>query len=189
MVRESDGSDDPLTDDQLAAQVTDVLSAGHETSAHFITMLLKQVLGDRSLWARLATDDELRAVVTDEGLRTDGPAHSIWRNAKHNTAIAGVPIPRGGRVSVVLGSANRDASTFADPDNFDVARPNLASHVAFGRGIHHCVGAGVARMESDVSLQVLATRLPRLRLADADELSFRPSANLRAAEHLLVEWS
>ena len=189
MVQESDTSGDPLSDDQMAAQVTDLLSAGHETSAHFLTLLVRRVVADRGMWAQLRSDDDLRTAVINEALRIDGPAHSIWRNAKRDTEIAGVPIHRGARVSLVLGSANLDEDVFDDPDNFDVTRPNVGSHIAFGRGIHTCLGASVARMEARVSLEVLSTRLPRLRAAAQDRLSFRPSANLRAADRLMVDWT
>ena len=119
----------------------------------------------------------------------DGPVQSIWRRAKADADVGGVQIPAGARVSVVLGSANADDTAFEAPDVFRFDRPNVAQHLAFGRGIHTCVGAGIARLEGTVSLEVLAARLPKLRLAADDGFAFKPSATTRLAQQLYVEWT
>lgn len=189
MVQDSDSSDDPLSDDQLAAQVTDMLSAGHETSAHFLVLMLHRVLPDRELWAALPGRPDLVTWTVEEALRLVGPAQAIWREAKHDTEISGVTIPAGARVSVVLGSANHDEQVFEAPDDFRLGRSNASQHVAFGRGIHTCVGAAIARAEMRTSLESLASRLPNLRLAADDGLIFRPSAIQRSAKRLYLEWT
>ena len=151
MVQESDASDDPLTDEQLAAQVTDLLTAGHETSAYFLTMLIRRVVTDRPLWAQLADDDELRtAVILRRCASRDRPtrcgatpsATPSWERSESRPAHES---------RLVLGSANLDDAVFDKTDAFEVSRSNAASYLAFGRGIHTCVGAGVARMEARVS--------------------------------------
>jgi cytochrome P450 len=148
------------------------------------------LLGDGgSWWRRLVEDPSAIPAVVEESLRIDGPAQSLWRRAKQDADVGGVRIPAGATVSVVLGSANADNDVFDAPDQFDLTRPNNSAHLAFGRGIHTCPGAGLARLEARVSLEVLAARLPRLRLAPDDGYVFTPSAIQRMARRLFVEWN
>jgi cytochrome P450 len=189
IIQDSDASDDPMSDAQLASQATALLTAGHETTSHWLTMLMHRTLPDRVRWAALAVDDSLSASVVEESLRVDGPAQAVWRKAKVDAEIRGVRIPAGDRVSVVLASANADDTAFDSPREVRLDRPNVSQHLAFGRGIHTCVGAGVARLEGRISLEVLARRLPNLRLADDDGYMFKPSAIQRMARRLYVEWT
>jgi cytochrome P450 len=124
----------------------------------------------------------------EESLRISGPAQAVWRKAKQDTVLHGVSIAAGDRVSVVLGSANLDEEKFDAASEFEPDRPNVTQHVAFGRGIHTCVGAAAARLEGRLSLEVLTQRLPDLRLADDDGFMFVPSAIQRMARRLYVEW-
>jgi hypothetical protein len=189
IIQDSDSSDDPLTEEQLASQVTSLLTAGHETSAHFLVMLVRRLLTDRSQWEKLVADPSTAASLVEEGLRTDGPVQTLWRRTKVDVEIGGQPIAAGSRVALIVGSANLDDSTFEQPGTYRPGRPDLGRHVAFGRGIHTCVGAGVARLESKVTLEVLASRLPRLRIAADDEPLFLPSATQRMAQRLMLEWT
>jgi cytochrome P450 len=189
LIQDSDASDDPLSDEQLASQATTLLTGGHETTAHFVTMLLHRVLSHREHWAELVADPAISAVLVEEGLRTDGPVQSLWRKSTVDTQLGGIDIPAGSRVSVVLGSANQDGGVFDDAGEFDLARRDVSRHVAFGRGIHTCPGAGVARLEARVTLEVLSARLPGLRLADDDGYLFKPGATQRMAERLCVVWN
>jgi cytochrome P450 len=188
MIQDSDSSDDPLTDEQLAAQATSLLTGGHETTSHFVTMLMHRVLSERPLWEALVANPADTPAILEEGLRMDGPVQSLWRRAKVATMIGDVAIPAGARISVLLGSANRDAAVFDRPDRFDPARTDISRHIAFGRGIHTCVGAGIARLELSVTLAVLAARLPKLRLAAGDGYTFKPGATQRMAERLYLAW-
>lgn len=189
IIQDSDASDDPMTDAQLASQATALLTAGHETTSHWLTMLLHRVLPDRARWAAIPTDPSLVSAIIEESLRMEGPAQAVWRRAKADAEIGGVPIPAGDRVSVVLASANVDAAVFEDPEKQVLGRSNVTHHVAFGRGIHTCVGAGIARLEGRISLEVLATRLPGMKLAADDGFMFKPSAIQRMARRLFVEWT
>jgi cytochrome P450 len=98
-------------------------------------------------------------------------------------------IPPGALVSVVVGSANADAAAFASPRAFQPERENVTRHVAFGRGVHTCVGAPLVRFSTAISIESLATRLPKLRLAADPGLLFEPSALMRKARQLHVEWT
>jgi cytochrome P450 len=188
MIQDSDASDDPLTDDQLAAQVTTMITAGHETTAHFLTMLLHRILTERHLWDALVADPTNCSALVEEGLRATGPVQSLWRRAKVDTRIGGVDIPADARIAVLVGSANLDEETFPDADDLTPGRRNVGSHVAFGKGIHNGPGAGVARLEVRATLEVLATRLPTLRLADDPGYVFKPGATQRMAEGLNLVW-
>jgi cytochrome P450 len=188
MIQDSDASDDPLTDDQLAAQVTTMITAGHETTAHFVTMLMHRLLTERHLWEALVADPKNSASLVEEGLRTDGPVQSLWRRVKHDTRLGEVDIPEGARIAVLVGSANLDDETFGEASHFEVGRANVGSHVAFGKGIHTCPGAWIARLEVRSTLEVFATRLPTLRLADEPGYLFKPGATQRMAERLHLEW-
>jgi cytochrome P450 len=187
IIQDSDGGDDPLTEVQLAAQVTSMLTAGHETTAHWLTLLLRRLLAEPGRWSRLAAKPPSGAEI-EEYLRLDGPVQSLWRQATVDAEIAGVPIRAGDRVSVVLASANAEDGVFPDARTFDPGRLNVTHHLAFGRGIHTCVGAGLARLEGRIALEVLPTRLPNLRLAAEDGFLIVASATQRSAQRLLVEW-
>jgi len=100
-----------------------------------------------------------------------------------------VEIPPGDLISLAIGSANADAGTFACPRDFEPGRKNVNRHVAFGRGIHSCVGAPFARLVAEIEIGTLAARLPKLRLAADPGLFFEPSANMRKAKQLHVEWT
>jgi cytochrome P450 len=189
IIQDSDASDDPLTEDQLASQATSLLTAGHETTAHWLVVALRRLLQDRARWEALVADPEsLTTHAVEEALRVDGPVQAIWRKVKEDTEIEGVAIPAGSRLSLVLGSANDDETVFPEPREFQAERRNATQHLTFGRGPHTCVGAPIARLEARIALQMLAGRLPNLRLAADDELMFRPNATQRMAQRLLVEW-
>jgi cytochrome P450 len=187
IIRDSDASDDPLSEVQLAAQVTSMLTAGHETTAHWLTLVVHRLLSEPGRWAQLAATQPTPAE-TDEYLRLDGPVQSLWRQTKADTHIAGIAIRAGERVSVVLASANAEDEVFPDGRTFKPDRPNVTHHLAFGRGVHTCVGAGLARLEGRIALDVLRARLPDLRLAAEDGFLIVASATQRSAQRLLVEW-
>lgn len=189
IIADSDASDDPLTDEQLASQATSLLTGGHETTSHFLTMLVHRLLQDRRRWETLLGEPARAPALIEEALRTDGPVQSLWRRAKSDATVGGVAIPAGDRLSLALGSANLDPSAFERPDTYDPDRSDVSRHIAFGRGIHTCVGAGVARLEARITLELLSSRLPRLRLADDDGYMFKPGATQRMAERLYLEWS
>jgi cytochrome P450 len=125
--------------------------------------------------------------MVDEGIRLASPNQGLFRIATRDTEIRGVPIPKGARVWVMFGSANRDESVFPEPDRFDPDRPNLNEHLAFGRGAHFCIGAPLARLELRVVFEQLARRLERMQIPDDFELVYEPSFILRGLESLDVE--
>jgi cytochrome P450 len=189
IIQDSDANENPLSEEQLAYQVQVLLSSGHETSTSFMMLMMARVLQDRESWSSLVEDPTSTAAVVHEMLRMEGPVQSVWRRAKANAEIGGVKIPPGELISVIIGSANADEHTFAAPRDFQLGRENINRHVAFGRGIHSCVGAPFARLVSEIAIGSLAVRLPRLRLAADPGVVFEPSANMRKARQLYVEWT
>jgi cytochrome P450 len=188
IVADSDVSADPLTEEQLASMATSLLTAGHETTSNWLTMTLRRLLADRPRWESLVADPDTAIQLVEESLRIDGPVQSIWRLARQDAMVGGVPIPAGSRLSVVLGSANGDGHVFEDPDVFMPERENATRHLTFGRGPHTCIGAGIARLEGRITLETLAARLPGLALVDDGGMTFRPSATQRIVQHLHVTW-
>ena len=139
--------------------------------------------------ARLRADPELIPGAVEELLRCSrlgglAPA----RVTREDVAIGGVVIPAGEQVIPLFGTANRDPSVFADPDRFDVTR-DAADHLSFGAGVHHCLGAQLARVELQEAFRGLIGRLPGLRLAvPADDLEFKPGMAIHSLRELPVLW-
>jgi cytochrome P450 len=177
---------DRLSEDELLAMAFLLLVAGHETTVNLITSGTLALLEHPEQTERLRRDPSLVKPAVEELLRYTCPVElATERYSRHDTEIGGRRIPRGGLVLAVLGSANRDEQHFEDPDVLDLARdPNR--HLAFGRGgVHHCLGAPLARMEGQVALTALLRRFPGARLAMAPKaLRWRRGLFLRGLEKL-----
>jgi cytochrome P450 len=153
-----------LTDDEVLASAILLLNAGHEASVNVFGNGLVALLGRRDEWARLVSGDVATSTAVEEMLRFDSALQLFERTAKADVEVAGQVVPRGARIAVLLGSANRDPQVFSEPDRFDVSRdPN--PHLAFGAGVHFCLGGPLARMELAESLRLLVTRFPQLTLS------------------------
>lgn len=174
-----------LSEDELIGMIAILLIAGHETTVNLIgsgTLALLQHPGEL---ARLRAEPSLIKTAIEELLRYTSPVDmATERYAREEVTIAGVPIPVGTLVFGLLGSANRDAHQFPEPDRLDVARdPNR--HLAFGQGSHYCVGAPLARLEGQIAIGTLLRRFPDLRLATSPErLRWRRGLVLRGLEAL-----
>ena len=123
----------------------------------------------------------------EETLRLDGPEIGNYRRTTRETELGGLPIPEGATLTLLWGSANRDASEFADPDAFDLDRPNLKSHLAFGHGTHFCLGASLARLEARVAIEAILDSGDSITLAcDPNDLRIAPSLFIRKLEALPI---
>jgi len=178
-----------LTEDELVAMVFLLLVAGHETTVNLIGNGVLALLRHPDQLALVRDDPALIQPAVEELLRYDGPVEtSTMRYALEDLELAGAAIAKGDAVLVVLASANRDGAQFPDPDRLDVTRPDNR-HLAFGKGLHYCLGAPLARMEATIALATLLRRLPGLRLAaDPATLSIRPSFLIRGLHALPVAW-
>ncbi|MGH8969667.1 MAG: cytochrome P450 [Actinomycetes bacterium] len=162
LVAAEDGGD-RLSADELVASAILLLNAGHEASVNAFGNGVVALLRHPDELARLRSDPSLVEPAVEEMIRFDGPLQLFERTARDDIRIGDVTVPAGVKVAALLGSANRDPAAFHDPDRFDVARrPN--HHIGFGAGLHHCLGAPLARMELQISLPTLLERCPRLQL-------------------------
>jgi hypothetical protein len=124
----------------------------------------------------------------EEILRFDSPVVALRRLTARPLEVAGVSIPEGSPLLLLLGSGNRDEGRFRDAERLDIHRHDAAQHLAFGFGIHYCVGAALARLEARVVLEVLTQRLPNLRLVPEQDPEFVPNTMLRCPQRLLLQW-
>ncbi len=177
---------DKLSEDEVLAMAFLLLVAGHETTVNLIASGALALLEHPEQAEALRSDPSLTKPAVEELLRYTSPVElATERYAREDVEIAGTTIPRGERVLAVLGSANHDEREFEDPDVLNLTRdPNR--HLAFGRGgVHHCLGAPLARMEGQIALNALLRRFPGARLAMAPEsLHWRRGLFLRGLEKL-----
>ncbi|HEX2052466.1 MAG TPA: cytochrome P450, partial [Actinomycetota bacterium] len=173
------GGEQRFTDGELVYQLTGLLLAGHETTTNFIGKALFLLLSEPDRWGALVRSPSLVPQAVEEALRYDTSVPTFLRTATTDIGLAGQSIKGGDRVLVVYGSANRDSSIFEEPDTFDLHRSFDRPHMGFGHGIHYCVGAPLARMQSRVVLETLVDRLPGLRLAQGQEFHHVPTLIFR----------
>ena len=173
-----------LSEDEIIANAVLLLNAGHEATVHAIGNAVAAILASGlDPEALFATPDRTAATV-EETLRFDPPLHLFTRYALEPVELQGMALAAGDRIGLLIGAANRDAAIFPDADRFDPLR-TPAPHVAFGAGIHFCLGAPLARLELQVALPILFARRPGLHLVEpprrADRYHFRGLEALRVA--------
>ncbi|HEV2372335.1 MAG TPA: cytochrome P450 [Streptosporangiaceae bacterium] len=167
-------TDGQLSEAELVMMAITLVMAGYATTA-VATGLGTILLTSHDEFARLAAEPALIPTAVDEVFRFQGASMDLARVALEDLELAGVQIRAGDNVVVSITSANRDERRFASPDRFDITRADNP-HLTFGHGIHHCLGAALARMELQVVFTILATQLPELRLAiQTDELEWQRS--------------
>jgi cytochrome P450 len=172
---EEDG--DKLDEDELLAMVFIVYIAGFVTTVNLIGNGVVALLTHPDQLARFKADPSLASNVVEETLRYWGPAEStLPRTTTAEMQVGETVIPQGERVMMSLASMDRDPARFVNPEQYDIMRPDSNRHVAFGKGIHVCLGAPLARVEGQIAFEVLFNRLPDLRLAvPAEEIQWAPN--------------
>jgi cytochrome P450 len=187
LVQAVDAGEAALSPPEMVATISaNLILGGHETTVKAIGNGLYHLLTRRERWQALIDDPGLIPGAAEELLRLDGVSLGFFRTTTEPVEVRGVTIPRGETVLLLYASANRDEGAFERPEEFDPRRPNLKDHVAFGRGVHYCLGAHLARLELRIALELLTTRLPGLRLVPDQELRYTSSLSLRGLEHLLA---
>jgi cytochrome P450 len=177
-----------LTDREVADLLPLLIFAGHETTANLMANLLHRLLRTDTT-DRIRDDPALLDATIEENLRFDPPALGFVRRVTRDTEIAGTALPAGARVFLLFGSANHDETRWAAAETFDPDRADPGTHVAFGHGVHYCVGAPLARLEAAIGIQHLLAGLPGLRLAEPTaEPVRRPHLILRTMHGLTVSW-
>ncbi len=189
--------DDPDTPDgetrklefaEVFSIVQQLMVAGNETTTKFLNETMRLLIENPGAWDALVADPDATVHgLVEEGLRMATPNQGMFRLATRDTEIQGVPIPKGSRVWVMFGAANRDASHFDDAETFDPARDNLKEHIAFGKGHHFCIGAPLSRLEGKVAFEELAKRIERPSFSADNTFEYEPSFVLRGLAQLRLD--
>ena len=159
-----------------------LLVAGNETTTNLMGNALLALLEEPEQLARVLSDPALVPPFVEEALRYDGPVQMLFRETTRDVELAGTRIPEGSVVLPIFASANRDGAQFPDPDRFDVDR-DTRGHLAFGFGIHFCLGASLARLEARVGFEELFKRVSKLRRLEP-EVEYVDSFLLRGPRRL-----
>lgn len=173
---------------KAVSYATAFVFAGHKTTTDLLGNALRLLFLHPEQLAALVHDPSLAAAVVEETLRRDCPVPGTSRVANVDVKIGDVTIPKDGRILVLLGSANHDESVFQASSTFDIGRADSGEHLGFGRGVHFCLGAPLARLQGRVALSVLTQRLPGLRLANDRPVKFRHVTMFRGPVSLEVAW-
>ena len=163
--------------------------AGFDTTRDAITATVLIMCENPGVRERILADPaRIIPKLTEEALRRDAPHRGLFRVTTREVDLGGTPLPAGAPMLLLFGSGNRDEAVFARPDEADLDRPNVRDHLAFGRGLHSCPGAPLARAEIRVALETLIRRLPGLRLTDGYQPTYIASYFFRGLESLDVAW-
>ena len=156
-----------LSDDEIVSTVIVLLNAGHEASVNTLGNGMLTFARHPDQWRRVVDGSVPASAAGEEMIRFDPPLQLFERWVlTDDFALGGVPIPRGAKIALLFGSANRDPRVFDRPDEFDIARENAVQHIGFGGGIHVCIGAPLARIELEASLEALRHSWPDFRLGE-----------------------
>ena len=177
-----------LSRDEVLGNTLLLLIAGHQTTINLVGNGTMALMKNPEQWNMLKEDDGLLVRATEELLRYDSPVKRAPRIALEDIELGGQKIREGEKVMVIINSANRDPMAFENPEDLDITRyPN--PHVAFGGGIHHCLGANLARLEGQEAFRALTRKFPPFRFAsDSDQLEYHNLLNIRGVVSLPAEW-
>jgi cytochrome P450 len=177
-----------FTRHQVLVNTSLLLLAGHETTINLLCNGTLAFLQHPDQWALFKQNPVgMAEMATEECLRYDAPVKSIQRLASEDVEVRGKLMRKNDRIRWFITSANRDPEKFANPTTFDITRdPN--QHVAFGSGVHHCLGATLARLEGQEAFRALAQCFPNLHV-DTDTLEYQPSITFRSVKSLPVSWN
>ncbi|MCP4987052.1 MAG: cytochrome P450 [Colwellia sp.] len=184
------------TDDGISLTTAELLNvsqqlvvAGNETTSNLLSGGLLLLLKNPEQMEIVKADRTLIPNMIEEMLRLESPSNTMWRTSTADTEINGVKIPKGSTVLLRYGSANRDETVFENPNQFNVQRKFIKKHLAFGHGIHTCIGAMLARKESAVAFNVILDRLSNIRLdEEKNDLKRLPNLLLRGLEKLYINF-
>ncbi len=176
--------DATMTENEVLATMTLLYAVGHLDNTYLIANGILELLGAPDLRQRFVADPAVRGTTILELLRHETPEQFVVRAAREQIEIAGESIPAGAVVMLMIGAANRDPAVFPDPERLDVDRPNVNRQLAFGGGIHACIGSGLARAQGEVGVATIVERYPSLALAG--EVEFGHTEFLRVIRHLPV---
>lgn len=177
----------PLTEAELVILLQGLVLAGHESTTNMIGTGLLLLLENPSRWQALCEHPEYIPTTVEEILRFDAPIQMFARTTTREVTIDGVTLPEDASLLLIYGSGNRDERTFDSAHEFYLQRtPN--HHLAFGHGVHFCVGAALARLEGRIAFETLTSRLPGLQVVPGQLLTHIPTLLFRGYERLEVQW-
>ncbi|ABF90377.1 cytochrome P450 family protein [Myxococcus xanthus DK 1622] len=184
---ESDG--EALTMHELVMAVgASMLSAGHESTTALMANAWKLAL-QHGLWQRLRDNRDLVPKFLEESSRYDSVSHAMIRTAKEDVELGGVKIPQGSRLLLLFAAGSRDESLCPHSSKLDVDREKVPQHLTYGRGTHFCLGAPLARLQFEITTNILLDRLPDPKLVPGQDFGTWQSLVLRQMKHLKVEWT
>ena len=188
LVRIYNAGDKTISREEMAAVCYTMLFAGHETTSNALAEGIKVMLNHRHSWDAICDDPSLIPRAVDEILRYC-PSIFAWRRiTTEPVTLGGIDLPADSPLILVLGSANRDEACFANAGTFDMMRNDTKEMMTFGHGVKYCLGAPLAKLEARVVLEELTARFPSLRLAEEQEISYRPNQAMRGPEAVILEW-
>lgn len=174
-----------LTRDDIVIIVYALALAGHDTTTAALSSGLRRLLADRRAWSDIVAAPEIAPGAVDEMMRFDPPLMGHRRIALRDVEVGGVPVPAGSQLFLSFVSAHRDGDRFVDADAFDIYRGNARSLLSFGKGVHLCIGAPLARLEIKIALEVLAEVTPLIALVD-QPVEMVPNLMFRNMRELLA---
>ena len=175
-----------LTLGEIASILFSLSFAGHETTTGLIGNTVRRLLEDPGRWADVVQRPDLIPAAVEETLRFD-PSVTVWRRVTTRpVTLAGVDLPGQARLFLWLAAAGRDETAFDRPAEFDLHRTDAERHLAFGKGLHYCLGANLGKLEAQIAVAELARRYPHLRLAPDQRLTFHPNISFRGPQVLKV---
>ncbi|MEQ9695107.1 cytochrome P450/oxidoreductase [Shimia sp. SDUM112013] len=177
-----------VTESYMRSMMMAILAAAHETTSNATANAFLTLLSNRDAWEDICENPALIPSAVEECLRVAGSIVAWRRVATAPAQVGGVDIPEGGKLLIVMASANKDPRHWENPDQIDIYRDNAAEHLTFGYGAHQCMGKNIGRMEMRVFLEEFSRRLPHMRLKEGQEFSYLPNTSFRGPEKLLVEW-
>jgi cytochrome P450 len=177
-----------LRDEEAASLLFALSFAGHETTTNLLGNALDQLLSRPGLWDEVRADRALIPGAVEETLRFDSSVPMWRRVTTRETVLGGVRLPAGARLVLAFGAAGHQPDRFPEPERFDIRRPDARRQLSFGKGIHLCAGASLARLEGRIVLDALADRMPGLRLAPGRDRRYPANISFRGPRELWVEW-
>jgi cytochrome P450 len=187
LIRYGQAGEEPLSDIDLISQLNGVVIAGHETTTHLIGSGLVLLLEEPACWQALCEHPEHIPQALEEILRLRGPAQGFIRIATQDVTVGGVALPQGTKLLLLYASGSRDESHFPEAHTFQMQRqPNL--HLAFGHGIHFCVGAPLARLQGRIAFETLTQRIPTMRLVPNQTFVYTFNLTTYGYKHVYTHW-
>lgn len=187
----SDIQDSQLSVNDMVIVLCGLIVAGHKTTSHLIGNTLKVLLEKPGYWQAVCENPSFIPGALEETLRYDAPVPAMIRTNSEQVEISGVKIPKNSKLFLMYACANRDESQYEDAQNFDMQRfqNKTPDHLAFGHGVHRCIGSNLALLEARIAFKILSSRLPNLRISPNQQLNYIPTLLTRGFTNLIVEWN